>query len=172
MKRQLFLAVALAVAGAPLAAQQPDEDSIPVMRTVETSGPRVGITYISGPRAMARLAENDLAQWMSLFGWHFEQIVRPQRGGPALVTQEILLVAGLDQGTAVPSLSFLVGIRTPGGWEFGVGPNLSPVGTGLVVGVGKSLRYGGVTIPLNLALVTSKGALRTSFVVGYAVRRR
>jgi hypothetical protein len=171
MKRVMLLAGIATFAAPPLAGQAVD-DSVPAMRSIEISGPRVGMTYVSGPRAMQRLAENGLTQWMSLFGWHFEQVVRPQIGGPSLVMEEVLLVAGLDQGTAIPSASFLMGVRTPSGWELGMGPNVSPMGTALVVGVGKTFRYGGVTIPLNLAFVTSKGALRTSFVLGYGIRRR
>ena len=52
-----------------------------------------------------------------------------------------------------------------------MGPNITPLGPALAIGIGKSLHYGGVTIPINLALVRSDGALRTSILVGYAIRR-
>jgi hypothetical protein len=165
----LVLALFATALAAPLAAQEPD--SIPVMQERTIDGPRMGFTYISGPKAEAKLAENHLDPLMSLFGWHFEQIVRPQTGGPAFVIQEVMLVAGVDQGTAIPSGSFLLGIRFPHGFEFGMGPNVTPLGTAMAVGIGKSLRYGGVTIPINFAVVRSQGALRTSILVGYAIRR-
>ncbi|MFI5280807.1 MAG: hypothetical protein ACHQU1_09940 [Gemmatimonadales bacterium] len=161
-----LIATALAL---PLAAQEPD--TIPIMRERTIDGPRMGFTYISGPKAEAKLVENHLDPLMSLFGWHFEQIVRPQSGGPAFVIQEVMLVAGVDQGTAIPSGTLMLGIRFPHGFEFGMGPNVTPLGTAMAVGIGKSLRYGGVTIPVNFAIVRSQGALRTSILVGYAIRR-
>jgi hypothetical protein len=166
-----FVALLVALAAPPLAAQaQPD--AVPVLEAREISGPRLGFTYMTGPTAKQKLADNNLDPFMSLFGWHFEQIVRPQSGGPMFVIQEVVLVAGVDQGTAIPTGSLLFGIRFPGGLEFGMGPNLSPMGTALAVGIGKSFRYGGVTIPINLALVRSQGALRYTFLFGYAIRRR
>jgi len=161
-----LLATALA---APLAAQQ--SDSVPVLVRHDLDGPRIGVTYITGPRAEQRLQEKGLQPTMSLIGWHFEQTTRPQGGGPQLVLEQVLVVAGLDQGIAIPSGSFLVGVRTANGLEFGMGPNISPVGAALAIGLGKSFQTGGVTIPINLALVMSQGALRTSFLIGYALRR-
>jgi hypothetical protein len=171
MKRFTMVPALLAAAlAAPLAAQQLP-DTVPVLEQRTLDGPRMGFTYISGPKAEAKLAENHLDPLMSLFGWHFEQIVRPESGGPSFVIQEVLLVAGVDQGTAIPSGSFMLGIRFPHGFEFGMGPNVTPLGTAMAIGIGKSLRYGGVTIPINFALVRSQGALRTSILVGYAIRR-
>jgi len=165
----MFALLLAAVAAAPLAAQR--TDSIPVLEHRDLDGPRIGFTYITGPRAEVKLAEYHLQPFMSVVGWHFEQTTRPRNGGPQLVIEQVLVVAGLDQGKAIPSGSFLVGIRTSNGIEFGMGPNISPVGAALAVGIGKSLQYGGVTIPLNLAMVISQGSLRTSFLIGYAIRR-
>ena len=136
-------------------------------------GPRFGFLVATGPRAEERLAEHGLKNTMSVLGWHFEQIVSTQPRGPQFVTQQVLAVAGLDQSTAIPSGTLLFGIRFPGAMEFSVGPNISPLGVALTMGVGTSIRAApGVTIPISVALVQSKGALRTSFLVGYAIRRR
>ncbi len=171
MTRQLRVGALLLALAAPLAAQQAP-DTVPVLQHLELAGPRIGMLYASGPRAEARLAERNLEPFMSLFGWQFEQVVRPQAGGPMLVVEEVVLVAGLDQGVALPSASLLMGVRLPGGLEFGMGPNVSPVGAALAMGAGISFQYGGVTIPVNVAVVRSQGALRTSFLVGYSMRRR
>jgi hypothetical protein len=171
MKRSRWMLILpTALAAAPLAAQQLP-DTVPVLQQRQLDGPRMGFTYISGPKAEDKLRENNLTPLMSVFGWHFEQIVRPQAGGPMFVIQELMLVAGVDQGTAIPSGSLLLGIRFPGGFEFGMGPNVTPLGPALAVGIGKSLHYGGVTIPINFAVVRSQGALRTTILVGYAIRR-
>jgi hypothetical protein len=44
--------------------------------------------------------------------------------------------------------------------------------TSLVVGVGKSFNYGGVSIPLNLVYATNPDGYRLSFIIGYAVAKR
>lgn len=170
---KLFLILSLAAATS-LTAQAhraDDDDSLPTMAHRELDGPRVGLVVISGAAALERLREHDLNQLMTVFGWHFEQMTRPSRNGPSLVTEEVLMVAGADQGVFIPSATLLFGLRTPGGFEIGMGPNVSPFGGAMAFGIGKSLNYGGVRIPLNLALVQSKGATRVTFVAGYAIRR-
>jgi hypothetical protein len=161
----VVLAALTAPAAPPLAAQ---DDSLQLEQR-NISGPRIGLTYVSGRRADSVLRENGLAPLLSQFGWHFEQIVRPRTGGPMFVIEEVLLVGAVDQGTAIPSASLLMGIRFPSGLEFGMGPNITPTGTALAIGVGKSLRYGAVAIPLNVAWVHSPGANRWSFIFGYAM---
>lgn len=156
--------LAVALAARPANAQRPQ------LEQISLSGPRLGVTYVTGPVGRAKLAEYDLDPLMSQFGWHFEQAINPRAGGPMFVIEEVLLVGAVDQGTAIPSATLLMGIRMPSGFEFGMGPNVTPVGPALAVGVGKSLRYGGVSLPLNLAFVRSPGALRISFIFGYALQ--
>ena len=76
-------------------------------------------------------------------------------------------------------MSLVLGIRGVKGFELGMGPNVlftfdknDPVSTTLVVGVGKSLEFSGVNIPLNLAMSTNKDGQRFSFVFGYAINRK
>jgi hypothetical protein len=142
----------------------------PELERGSNAGPRMGVTYVTGPRAREKLAEYQLDAFMSQFGWHFEQMVFPSAGGPSFVIEEVALIGAVDQGRAIPSLTLLMGVRMPSGLEFGMGPNVTPAGAALALGVGKSLRYGGVTIPVNLALVRSPGAYRFSFLFGYAIR--
>ena len=169
------LAAALLLA-APLHAQvsrpPADSDPPPELEQRELEGPRLGMTVISGERALARLEQLGLKPIMSVVGWHFEQVTRPRAGGPMLVIQQLIALVGLDQGVVIPSGTVLVGMRTSSGFEFGAGPNISPVGVALAVGLGKSIRSGGVTIPINLGFVMSRGALRTTLLAGYALRRR
>lgn len=134
------------------------------------AGPRLGITFVSGSRAEQRLREHGLNPIMSQFGWHFEQQVSPKGEGPAFVIEEVLLVGAVEQQQFVPSASLIFGIRLPSGIEFGIGPNFTVVGPALAVAVGKTLNYGGVSLPINLAVVGSPGALRTSVLIGYAIQ--
>ena len=68
----------------------------------------------------------------------------------------MLLAGGLDQGVLLPSLNWLVGLRTREGAEFGIGPNITPVGVALAIAVGVTFRAGVLNIPMNFAVVPSK----------------
>jgi len=133
-------------------------------------GPRLGVTFVGGSRADARLRQYGLSPMMSQFGWHFEQDVSPASSGPEFVVEEVLLVGAVEQNALMPSATLLMGIRLPGGFEFGIGPNLSPLGSGLALGIGQTITYGSVRLPINLAVVRSPGALRTTLLVGYAIQ--
>ena len=163
----LATAAALALGAGTLAAQGP-EDVVLEQRSM--SGPRLGITFVTGAHGREVLAEHDLSSPLSQFGWHFEQITRPQGGGPSFVVEEVFLLGAVEQATVVPAATLLFGIRFPNGFEFGMGPNATPIGTALAIGAGWRLEYGGVAVPFNVALVTSPGALRISLLTGYALR--
>jgi hypothetical protein len=166
-------ALALAMAATPMKAQETE------LERRSMSGPRLGLTMVTGRRADSLLDARGLNPLMSQFGWHFEQIVRPVGGGPMFVVQQVFMLGAVEQRLAIPSLTLLMGIRFTNGLEFGLGPNLlatgsrsEPVVTALAVGAGRSIDYGGVSIPLNLAVVHSPGATRFSVLVGYALRDR
>jgi hypothetical protein len=164
------LTIALVVCGLALSARDAVAQR-PSLTRRSMEGPRLGATYITGSRARETLRAHGLGSIMSQFGWHFEQQVSPTGGnGPVFVIEEVLLVGAVEQQKLVPSFTVLFGMRMPSGIEFGLGPNLSAVGTALAVGVGKNLRYGDVSLPINLAVVGSPGALRTTVLVGYAIQ--
>lgn len=165
MHRQVAGALFILAVGAGDALAQ---QTLLVRRSLE--GPRMGLTYVTGRRAVDAMTERGLDRLMSQFGWHFEQQVVPATDGPAFVLEQVLLVGAVEQKVLVPSATFLMGIRMPGGFEFGLGPNFTPVGPALAFGIGKSINYGGVSLPLNLAVVRSPGALRVTLLLGYAVQ--
>ncbi|MBN2037743.1 MAG: hypothetical protein JW768_13460 [Chitinispirillaceae bacterium] len=149
-------------------------------RAKRLSGPRMGLSFAipDGKELQRELRENGMGPFLSQFGWHFEWIVEPQNGGPAFVIEAIPFIGGVEYSTVVPSLSLVMGVRLPSGFEFGMGPmgyytgdEQEPVGSSLVVAVGKSLDFSGVSIPLNLAIATSPAGTRVSFVFGYAITR-
>jgi hypothetical protein len=171
MTRTLGAALAALVLGAaPLLAQNDDDEVILQQRSM--SGPRLGVTFVAGAHGREVMREHSLTSPMSQFGWHFEQITRPLGGGPMFVVEEVFLIGAVEQSTAVPAATLLLGIRFPSGFEFGLGPNATPIGSALAIGAGWRLQYGGVSVPFNVALVTSPGAQRISFLTGYALRRR
>lgn len=172
-----------AAALSPLAWGQNDgvaPDEMP-LNEINLGGPRIGLTYLApGGEFSRRLLEENIGNKkygtpLSQFGWEFEYLVVPTGGGPAFAIKLVPLIAGVEYGTFIPSASLVMGIRVPGGFEFGMGPNvvLTPDGlkTALVLGIGKSINYGGVSIPLDLVYTTGGGSNRVTFLFGYALRK-
>jgi len=141
------------------------------------SGPRLGVTMIPGDgKLVQKLDSLGIGRTISQFGWHFEWQVIPEGGGPQFVVELIPMVGGVEYGKIVPSATLAMGVRLPNGIEFGMGPNMlfggeDVVNSSLVLAVGKSFNYGGVSIPLNLAYATNPEGNRISVVFGYAINR-
>lgn len=182
MKNSLVLAFVLLFALSPIVpmnqalAQSEGNNNI---NTRNMGGPRFGLTYVPGNSQLYKeLENNDMGRTISQFGWHFEHQVVPKGGGPAFVIEFIPLVAGVEYGKVIPNFSLLMGMRSTGGWELGMGPNLSfsktlnddvEARTSLLLGIGKSFNYGGVSIPVNLAYSASPEGDRISAFFGYAI---
>jgi hypothetical protein len=137
-------------------------------------GPRLGATYVMGQNTLTKqLKQNNIGSFISQFGWHFEYQIIPRGYGPSFVIQFVPLVGGVEYGQLIPSATLAMGIRFPNGIEFGMGPNAIVTQTGvksaLVIAVGKSINYGGVSIPLNLAFATNPDGNRISFIFGYSI---
>jgi len=135
------------------------------------SGPRVGLTVITGSNADRVRDELGIQPVITQFGWQFEtQLFRSSEGGVMAVTEWVPLAGGMEQGQFIPSLSWLVGLRTATGAEIAVGPNASLAGVGLAVAAGVTFSAGEINIPLNFAMVPSSGGLRVSVLTGFNMR--
>ena len=168
--RNVLLTLVLTTLSTPVFAQS-GKDAPPPVRTLSLDGPRVGVTMLSeGVRA--KLAENDIFvnSAISQFGWQFERQFYSKQGGVTAVTEWVALLGGLDQGTAIPSLSWMVGLRTPEGAEFGVGPNVTPAGVALAISAGVTFRTGSLNVPMNFAVVPTKVGTRVSMLTGFTFR--
>jgi hypothetical protein len=143
-----------------------------VTREINLSGPRFGMTMLS-PGTVDALAEREITvnPLISQFGWQFERRLYTSPEGVSALMEWVPLISGLEQGVALPSLNWLVGIRTAGGAEFGIGPNVTPIGTGLVVAAGITVRSGALNVPLNFALASSKSGVRVSIMTGFNIRK-
>lgn len=161
------------------------------LRTRKLNGPRIGLTFVPDVKYLRRngklvqgLEQNGIGSVISQFGWHFEWLVTPEGGGPSFVTQLVPFMGGVEYATVIPSVSLVLGIRMPKGFEFGLGPNVlfnfgelandsgergNPVNTSLIAAIGKSIDFSGVSIPLNLAVAINNDGTRLSFVFGYAM---
>lgn len=145
------------------------------------SGPRLGVTYVMGDNEISReLDREEMGRAISQFGWHIERQIVPAGGGPQFVVQAVPMLGGVEYGKVIPGVTLAMGIRFPSGYEFGIGPNItsakpneteSGARTALATAVGRSFDYGGVSLPLNLVLVSSPKGQRLSFIVGYAIQQ-
>jgi hypothetical protein len=146
----------------------------PPADTVSLSGPRVGLTVLS-PGIVHKLRVDDaivIEPVVTQFGWQFEKQFYSTLTGPTAVTECVVLLGGLEQGVAIPSVSWLVGVRTHAGAEFGVGPNLTPAGAALAIAAGTTLRKGVLNVPINVAVVPSRSGVRVSVLTGFSLRER
>jgi len=105
----------------------------PPLRIVGLSGPRFGVTVLDRG-VLDRLEERAITvrPVISQFGWQLEKQFFSASSGLTALNEWVLLVGGLEQGVALPSATWMVGIRTSSGTEFGVGPNITPAGLALV----------------------------------------
>ncbi len=172
----VMLALAAGTGVRPAFCQSGSQDKPPAFRQRNLAGPRLGFTYVPGKGELVNeMRENDLGPVLSQFGWHFEYQVVPEQEGPSFVVELVPLIAGVEYGMLIPSASLAMGIRFPGGFEFGLGPNVmagrDEVHTSLIIALGKSYNYGGVSIPVNLACATSPKGNRFSIIFGYAITK-
>ena len=135
------------------------------------AGPRLGVVYITASPGssflngdlyledMGELPPNydDIAKGAltTLYGWQWEN--RFADGGDVTgIVEWIVLVAGMEKGKFLPSVSSMVGARTASGLEFAVGPNLSIGGIAMVFGAGYNIKSGNLNIPVNIAFVPGR----------------
>ena len=136
------------------------------------SGPRFGVTMLSeGTVEKLRDRYVNIQPVISQFGWQFEKQFYAKDSGVAVLNEWVLLFGGLDQGVALPSLNWLVGVRTANGTEFGVGPNVTATGISLAMAAGTTIRAGFLNVPLNVAVVPSRNGMRVSFLSGFSLRK-
>lgn len=169
--RHVCLALVLVAAAMPVCAQSVISPPPPVAKQVNLSGPRFGMTSLSeGVTDQLNERGIDVGQTISQFGWQFEKQFYSKDSGIAAVNEWVVLLGGLDQGVALPSLTWMVGLRTREGAEFGVGPNITPAGVALAFAAGMTLRTGILNVPMNVAVVPSKAGVRVSFLTGFNMR--
>lgn len=140
---------------------------------IRLDGPRIGFTVLSGGVLdRARESVPGLSPFLTQFGWQFESRLFRLPNGVSGLVEFVPLVGGLEQGKFLPSVSGLLGMRGAKGFEFGVGPNLTPLGANLVLAVGTSFRSNGINFPVNVAVVPGSGGARVSLMLGFNARHQ
>jgi hypothetical protein len=167
MRHYLCAALVVLSSAAPVVSQTLP----PPAKRADLSGPRFGLTMLPD-RLVSDLAKRhiEVRPEISQFGWQFERQFYRKDSGVAMVTELITLAGGLDQGLLLPSVSWMVGVRTKDGAEFGIGPNVSPAGTALVLATGMTFRAGVINVPLNVAVVPSRAGSRFTLLSGFSLR--
>ena len=171
--RAAVLGVVLCISLAAAAPARGQNRPPAVTDIVNMGGPRLGLTILN-QESLDRLREDtgiSLRPVVSQFGWQFERRLYTNGDGITMLTEWVPLISGLDQGVALPSLNWLVGLRTSSGTEFAVGPNITALGVGLVVAGGVTVRTGALHVPFNVAVATSKSGARVTIMTGFNVRR-
>jgi len=160
---------ATALVPSSLSSQQPAD----LVHALNRSGPRFGVTWLGGniTDSLKSKYDVDVAPVITQFGWQYERQFASLENGPVALNEWVLLVGGLDQGVFIPSLTWLVGVRTPGNFEFGVGPNATPAGVALAISTGVTFRTGALNVPINLAVVPSRFGTRVSVLTGFNIYR-
>ena len=159
-----WMTLGLLAIAAPLRAQ----DSL-LTEVHNLAGPRVGFGAALTPKGRQTLRDSRVSSPYSQFGWQFEQRAFANPGGLTFVVEETVLMGGIDQGRFIPSVSATMGLRTPSGWEAGLGPELSVHGIAVAGVVGRSLRYGNVAIPISIMASSLTREPHITFLVGFAV---
>ena len=142
------------------------------------AGPRLGVVYISaspgaaflnGDLKLEDIAElpsnyNDITKGTltTLYGWQWESRFADGQNVTGIV-EWIVLVAGMEKGKFLPSISSMVGARTQSGIEFAMGPNLSMSGVSMVFGAGYNFKSGNLNIPVNIAFVPGRSVTQESY---------
>ncbi|TGE15936.1 hypothetical protein [Hymenobacter elongatus] len=156
---------------APLPGPVVPGDEASAYDEVHLGGPRIGITLLTGGVADKADSEYNIKPFLTQFGWQFETRIFRLPNGTAGLLEIVPLIGGLEQNKFIPSLNALVGIRGPKGFEFGLGPNITPVSASVALAVGTSFRSNGVNFPVNFAVVPGNGGVRFSLLFGFNSRR-
>ena len=161
-----------------------DDESMGYDR-IRYNGPRVGVTVFGDGSIKDDLKRRDYQGVISQFGWQLETRLFTTPNETSGLVEWVFLVGGVEKGLFLPSASMMFGIRGKKGFEFGLGPNLSVSGAGMVFAVGGSIKSGKIVYPINLAVVPSvkntifsyngervPTGIRVSLLVGFNTRVR
>ena len=162
----------------------------PPPRVSHIFGPRVGATYIAVDpddfdERMREVFPNSDRSYFPLitqFGVNLEQRILLGDSGHHFAFQEVLIIGGLDQNIFIPSGTVIIGFRFKGGFEVGLGPNISlarvdeetKAGLTVAYAIGYTFTFQDVFVPLNLAVVPTPldGHPRFTLLTGFNFERR
>ena len=160
------------------------------------SGPRFGVGYLMGAAGEVMTAPKEKGglgglPLVSHIGYQFEKVFISSGNTHALV-EFLPIISGVEQGTVIPSLNILLGMRnSKSGWELGLGYNFA-VGkkkviekndpldyqykfaftSGLLVAVGKTFKSGRLNFPVNIYYIPGvDNSHRMGITLGFNIPR-
>ncbi len=169
MRRHHWLALGFLAVAAPttVRAQHTHDSMITIVHKL--SGPRIGLAAPLSSAGDQRIAEFGVSSPYVQFGWLSEQRAFPHReSATTLVFQETWLIGAADQGRILPLISATMGIRTAGGWDLGLGPELTVHGISFGCTLGYAFKAGDVVIPVSLMLGGLDRQPHATLLVGFA----
>ena len=138
-------------------------------QTVNLAGPRFGVTVLSG--GITRRLRDDhkisVNPVITQFGWQLEKQFKTGSNDVSALTELVALLGGMEQNVALPSVSWIVGARLKSGFEFGVGPNITPLSSAIVYVAGITHKVGTLNVPLNISIIPSVDGVRASVLTGF-----
>jgi hypothetical protein len=143
-------------------------------------GPRVGVGYMMDtPEHFTQslremFPTGDYYPVLTLFGITLEQRIVLGQTRSHFAFQELVLIAGLEQGIALPEAAVLIGYRDYSGLEFGIGPIVHLSGFGVVAALGWTFAYRGVYVPVDISFTIPTGDRPgvVSLTTGFNFQRR
>lgn len=170
MKKMTFLACV--IVSSCLALAQDSTKTIVYRTPYNLSGPRLGVTILSQKFINTIKDKHDIKinPIVAQIGWQIEKRFFTVRSGATAVSEWVFLIGGFEQERFLPSGSWLLGMRTANGFEFGAGPNLSLSGTAFILALGVTASSDEVNFPINLAVALSRSGPRYSFLVGFNIK--
>jgi hypothetical protein len=143
-------------------------------------GPRIGVSYVitsslEFTEGISNIYSNgSYVPVMTIFGLAIEQRIILGQTNSHFAFQEMLMVGGLEQSIALPSLTFLIGYRDASGFEIGTGPTISFSGLGVIVAIGWTIESKGVFVPVDVSVVLPSNQRPTSIALttGFNFLRR
>jgi hypothetical protein len=134
----------------------------------DRSGPRVGAAYLIGGSVTAERAGRRVSPFMSLFGWQLEHPFDTGMHATVVpMTELVLLAGGMEQGIVLPSVSWLLAMRKPNGWEAAIGPTVTGAGVQLALAGGVTHTFGKLNIPVNVAVAPGRRGASISVTTGF-----
>ena len=140
---------------------------------IVSAGPRFGLFWVTRDLLLSLEYEHEAEPPITAWGWQFEYQLETSAGGPTGLVEIVPMLAGLEWGLTLFSVSAFAGLRFPGGAEALVGPYYSATSNtvGLGVALGYTFRVGDLNLPVNISATRNNNGERYGFTVGFNMRR-
>jgi hypothetical protein len=134
---------------------------------ITRTGPRFGVALTTGHSADVLKQTWDARPAMLQIGWQIEGEFLANGGRISGVTSILPAIGGFDHGRILPSLTWLVGVRTEKGAQLCFGPDLSMTGAGLAVSLSSARSSGALNVPTSMTVVFGERGVRISLLTGF-----